>query len=82
MLKPYVESNTHKKLEVEKMEAKMGKSLGKGSGWIKDSVIDHNINISKYNPLDGSSYIKLPNELSHPKKGFVFKILIILNAFV
>ena len=60
----------------------MGKSLGKGSGWIKDSVIDHNINISKYNPLDGSSYIKLPNELSHPKKGFVFKILIILNAFV
>ena len=26
------------------------KSLGKGSGWIIDSVIDHNINILKYNP--------------------------------
>ena len=26
-------------------------SLSKGSGWITDSVLDHNINISKYNPL-------------------------------
>ena len=32
------------------------KSLGKGSGWIiDDSVIDHNISIPKYNPLDGNS---------------------------
>ena len=36
------------------------KSLGKGSGWIIDSVIDHTISISNYNPLAGSSYIKLP----------------------
>ena len=41
------------------------KSLGKGSGWIIDSVIDHNISISKYNPLAGRSYIKLPKELDH-----------------
>ena len=27
------------------------KPLGKGSSWIIDSVIDHNINILKYNPL-------------------------------
>ena len=27
------------------------KSLGKGSDWIIDSVIDHTISISKYNPL-------------------------------
>ena len=27
------------------------KSLGKGSGWIIDSVTDHTITISKYNPL-------------------------------
>ena len=26
------------------------KSLGKGSGWIIDSVINHTISISKYNP--------------------------------
>ena len=44
---------------------------GKGSGWIIDSVIHHNINISQYNPLVGSSYIKLPKELTHPKKGLI-----------
>ena len=37
----------------------MQNSLGQGSGWIFDSVIDDNTNISKYNPLAGSSYIKL-----------------------
>ena len=47
------------------------KYLGKGSGWIIDSAIDHNIDISKYNPLAGSSYIKLPKELDYPKKGLV-----------
>ena len=47
------------------------KSLGKGSGWIIDSVIDHTISISKYNPLAGNSYIKLPKELDHPRKGLI-----------
>ena len=47
------------------------KSLGKGSGWIIDSVIDHTISISKYNPLAGSSYIKLPKELDRPRKGLI-----------
>ena len=46
-------------------------SLGKGSGWIIDSVIDHTISISKYNPLAGNSYIKLPKELDHPRKGLI-----------
>ena len=45
-----------------------------------DSVIDHAIIISKYNPIAGSSYIKLPTELNHPKKvWFIFKILMIMN---
>ena len=44
------------------------KVLGKGSRWIIDLVIEHNINISKYNPLAGSSYIKLSKELDHPRK--------------
>ena len=47
------------------------KSLGKGSGWIIDSIIDHTISISKYNTLAGSSYIKLPKELNHPRKGLI-----------
>ena len=44
------------------------KSLGKGSGQTIDSVIDENISVSKDNPLAGSSYIKLPKELNHPRK--------------
>ena len=47
------------------------KSLGKGLVWIIDSVIDHNIDISKYTPLAVSSYIKLLRELDHPKKGLI-----------
>ena len=44
------------------------KSLGKESDWIIDSVGDDTISISKYNFLTGSSDIKLPKELHHPKK--------------
>ena len=47
------------------------KSLEKGSGWIIDSVIDHTISISKYNPVAGSSYIKLPKELVSPRKRWI-----------
>ena len=39
------------------------KSLGQGSDWIINSVIDH-----KYKPLSGSIYTKLPKELDNPKK--------------
>ena len=47
------------------------KSLGKGSSWIIDSVIDHAISISKYNPSAESGYIKLPKELDHTRKGLI-----------
>ena len=46
-------------------------SLRKVSRWIIGSVTDHNINISKYNLLASSSYIKLPKELDHPEKGLI-----------
>ena len=46
-------------------------SLGKGSGWIIDLIIDQTISISKYNPSTGSSYIKLSIELHHPRKGLI-----------
>ena len=49
----------------------MQKSLRKSSSWIIDSVIDHAISISKYNPLAGSSYIKLPKELDNLRKGLI-----------
>ena len=49
----------------------MQKSLGKSSYWIIDSVIDHTLSISKYNPLAGSSYTKLPKELGHQRRGLI-----------
>ena len=52
--------------------SKIPKSLGESSDEnFIDPVIDHNISISKYNPLAGSSYIELPKELNHPKKGLI-----------
>ena len=51
--------------------SKSQKSLGKDSEWIINSVIDHNVSISKYNPLAGSSCIKLLKELDHPKTGLI-----------
>ena len=45
------------------------------------SVIDHTISISKYNPLAGSIYIKLPKELDHPRKVLInIQNIDIMNA--
>ena len=43
------------------------KCPGKSSGWIIDLFINHNIRTSKYNPLAGSSYIKVLKGLDHPR---------------
>ena len=62
------------------------KSLRKCSDWITDSVFNHTINISKYNPLAGSNYMKLPKELETPsppskkKVWLILKILTLMNA--
>ena len=47
------------------------KYLGWSLCWINGSVIHYNINISKYNPLARGSYIKLPKEFDHPRKGLI-----------
>ena len=45
------------------------------------SVIDHrSFDISKYDILPGSSYIKLPKELDYPIAWLIFKILKIKSA--
>ena len=44
------------------------KSFGKDWSWIIFSVVDNTNNISKYNTLSGSRYVKLPKELDHPNK--------------
>ena len=50
---------------------KYKKNQGKDSSWIIDSVIDYSINISKYNPVAGTSYTKLPKKLNHPQKDLI-----------
>ena len=46
--------------------------LSEGSGWTVESIDEQYINIVKYKPLKGSSYIvKLPSELRNPAKGLI-----------
>ena len=45
--------------------------IDRGSGWIIESIESQYINISTYRPLIGSSYIDLPIELKHPRKGLI-----------
>ena len=43
--------------------------INRRSGWIVKSIESQYIDISTYRPLVRSSYIDLPIELKHPKKG-------------
>ena len=45
--------------------------LSEGSGWTVESTDNQYINIVKYKPLKGSSYIELPPELRNPAKGLI-----------
>ena len=45
--------------------------ISEGSAWIIKSVDGHFINVVKYRPLRGSSYIPLPKELQNPAKGII-----------
>ena len=45
--------------------------LSEGSGWTISSVENHFVNLTQYQPLKGSSYIELPEELKHPNKGLI-----------
>ena len=45
--------------------------ISEGSGWVIESVDKHYLNIVKYEPMKGSSYIQLPVELRHHMKGLI-----------
>ena len=45
--------------------------ISEGSGWTIQSVDNHYINLVKYEPLKGSSYIQLPSELRNSAKGLI-----------
>ena len=54
-----------KALEVSKQGIlnKIAVWISEGSGWTVESVENHYLNVVKYEPMKGSSYIKLPHEL-------------------
>ena len=45
--------------------------VSESSGWIVKSVDAHYLNIVKYEPIKGSSYIQLPTELRNSAKGLI-----------
>ena len=47
------------------------KWVSEGSGWVIDRIDNHYINITTYQPLQGSSYIELPTELQNSAKGLI-----------
>ena len=61
--------NLHKSFE--EIFYRIDNWINERSGWVIDSINGEYVNISKYAPLFGSSFIELPNELKHPKKGLI-----------
>ena len=45
--------------------------MSEGSGWTVQSVDNHYLNVVKYQPIRGSSYIQLPPELRNSAKGLI-----------
>ena len=45
--------------------------ISEGSGWTTQSVDNHYLNIVKYEPMKGNSYIQLPQELRNSSKGLI-----------
>ena len=50
---------------------KIAQWVSEGSGWTIQSVDNHYLNIVKYQPMNGSSYIELPPELRNSSKGLI-----------
>ena len=67
------ESEVNESIQTSNQEILNGISvwLSEGSGWTVESVNDQYINIVRYKPLKGSSYIKLSPELRNPAKGLI-----------
>ena len=55
----------------EEINNKIAFWLSEGSGWTIVEIRSHYVNIVKYLPLRGNSYIPLPEELRHHNKGLI-----------
>ena len=59
------------KLSKQQILNKIDQWISEGSAWVIQTVDNHFINVVKYNPMKGLSYIKLLKELQNPKKGLI-----------
>ena len=62
-----------KSLQVSKQNIlnQIAKWISEGSGWTVESVENHYLNVVKYQPMRGSSYIKLHTDLRNSAKGLI-----------
>ena len=51
----------------DNIESRINKFTFEGSAWVVDKILEHNLIISKYDPLRGSNYIPLPDKYSNRK---------------
>ena len=66
-----LEINESLKMSKKHILNKISAWISEGSGCTVKSVDNHYINIVKYKPMNGSSYIKLPQELKNSSKGLI-----------
>ena len=59
------------KLSKQQILNKIAQWISLGSGWTIKSIDKHYLNIVKYQPMKGNSYIKQPKELQHRAKGLI-----------
>ena len=59
------------KITQNQITNKIQQWISEGSAWLIQSVNSHFINLVKYQPLRGSSYIPLPKELQNSAKGII-----------
>ena len=66
-----MEINNALQLSKQNILNKIAQWISEGSGWTVKSVDSHYMNIAKYEPMKGSSYIQLPQELRNSAKGLI-----------
>ena len=66
-----IEINEALKLSKQQILNMIAQWISEGSGWTVESVDNHHLNIVQYQPMKGSSYIKLPQELRNSAKGLI-----------
>ena len=55
----------------EEINNKIATWLSEGSGWTIEEMLQHYVNIVKYLPLRGNSYLQLPVDLRNSKTGLI-----------